>query len=120
MQTTTIIPDNVEDIIEAYLRREYERLKSANVLSADYLAVSVEIYSLRKCPGKFRSSVSTHVIDRDGVPGTYSESTLPEAVRLHLEAAKAFNPVSRKRAEIDKAIKELADLELAEQERGVA
>lgn len=118
VEAEIVIPDNVEEIIAAYLAQQFGRVKSARVHTSDYISVSVGLSEYCGAP-ILACWVSTQMNDKIGVPTTRG-SSLSATATAHIEASKAFNPIAAKRAEIERLAMELSNLELAEQERGAA
>jgi len=102
------IPENIEELIEAYLRQQAARLEEAGLTGHECTHLGV---SLCGWAGKTLDLSSyAHSKWLDGKEGRETTS-LAAAVSARIQKVKDFDPIAEKKAERDKLDAEIAALE---------
>ena len=101
------IPENIEELIAAYLRQEAQRLNEHVPKGWKYISVSIGTLDLE--PAK--AHVGVNLLDEPDRPKSSMKTTVRGAVDDQIERLKHFDPASVTRTEIAKLQAKLAELE---------
>lgn len=104
-------PENIEELIEAYLLEKAQLLRDSAPKPNDYIALYIGVSVYGSGPLSISAWASNEVADgRGGVPTTRGQY-VNEVTEGHLIAMKEYNPLAAKKAERAKLDAEIAALE---------
>lgn len=102
------IPDNIEDLIEAYLRQQAARIEGAGLHPHECTHVGVSLIGW--AGKKLDFSAYAHCRWLDNKEGRDATS-LADAVTMRIKKVKEFDPIAAKKAERAKLDAEISEME---------